>query len=65
MMQVIVISDIVCGKTEFNLTARVIHLWSIPDRTNTSEEGSIHMVLVVAKVMRKTIFKSARKSDFL
>lgn len=49
MMQVTAISDIVCGKTEFNLTARVIHLWSIPDRTNTSEEGSIHMVLVDAK----------------
>jgi len=65
MMQVTAISDIVCEKTEFNLTTRVIHLWSIPDRTNISEEGSIHMVLVDAKVTRKTIFKSAIKSDFL
>ena len=44
------ISEIVCGRTTFNLKARVINLWSVPDKLNPAHEGSIQMVLMDEKV---------------
>ena len=34
------VSGIKCGNTDLALTARVIHLWSVPDRTNPA----IHVI---------------------
>jgi len=30
-----------CGNTDLVLTARVIHLWSVFDRTNPADEGKL------------------------
>lgn len=54
------ISEIKCGKVEFNVKGRVIHLWSVPDRTNPAEEGSIHMLLLDEKCA--TIHATIRKN---
>ena len=51
MMKVTSVSKIVCGKIEFQARASVIHLWLILDRNNSSEEGSIHMILLDEKVI--------------
>jgi len=44
------VSGIKFGSTNLALIARVIHLWSVPDRTNPAEEGSLHMLLLDEKV---------------
>lgn len=44
------ISEIKCGKTDLYLKARVIHLWSVPDKLNPAEDGSLQMVLLDEKV---------------
>ena len=44
------VSEVRCGNTSFNLKARVIHLWSVPDKINPAEEGTIHMLLLDEKV---------------
>jgi hypothetical protein len=49
-------SEIKCGKIELALKARVIHLWSIPDRNNPAEEGSLHMLLLDEKVLISYLF---------
>jgi len=44
------IYDIKCGKIELAVRARIIHLWSVPDRVNPVEDGSLHMLLLDEKV---------------
>jgi len=50
------VSGFKCGNTDLALTARVIHLWSVPDRTNPAEEGSLHMLLLDEKVFGSCSF---------
>jgi len=50
------ISEIKCGKIELASKARVIRLWSIPDRNNPTEEGSLHMLLLDEKVPISYLF---------
>jgi len=35
------VSGIKCWNTDLALTARVFHLWNVPDCTNDVEEGSL------------------------
>lgn len=44
------ISEIACGRTAFNLKARVINLWNVPDKLNPADVGGIHMILMDEKV---------------
>jgi len=44
------ISEIKCGKIELVVRARIIHLWSLPDKVNPEEAGSLHMLLLDEKV---------------
>lgn len=45
------VAGIKCGNTDLALTVRVIHLWSVPDRTNPVVDGSLHMLLLDEKVL--------------
>lgn len=45
------VAGIKCGNTDLALTVRVIHLWSVPDRTNPAVDGSLHMLLLDEKVL--------------
>lgn len=53
------VAGIIAGKIEFQLRVRVIHFWTLPDRNNTVEEGSLHMLLLDEKVM--TLFELRRR----
>jgi hypothetical protein len=45
------LADIVGGKIEFGIQARVINLWTTPDRFNANEVGSMHMILLDEQVL--------------
>ncbi|KAK2391029.1 replication protein A 70 kDa DNA-binding subunit [Trifolium repens] len=40
------IVEITGGKIDFEIMARVINLWTTPDRANSTEGGAIHMILL-------------------
>jgi hypothetical protein len=40
------ITEITGGKIDFEIMARVINLWTTPDRANSAEGGAIHMILL-------------------
>ncbi|XP_058784628.1 replication protein A 70 kDa DNA-binding subunit D-like [Vicia villosa] len=40
------VSAIVPGKFEFRLRVRVIHYWTLPERYNSTDIGSLHMILL-------------------
>jgi hypothetical protein len=44
------VSEISDGKIDFELRVRVINLWTTPYRTNPSEQGAIHMILLDEEV---------------
>ncbi|GAU31435.1 hypothetical protein TSUD_222060 [Trifolium subterraneum] len=53
------ISAIAAGKIDFEMKVCIVHLWTVPDKANPAEDGSIQMLLV--EVNYANLFRNWRR----